>query len=481
MRKIINFKEDIQLINLTEARRNPELNPKISAYEALKPYKDNPNMYISFTKIDKIGINPKSYFNTPLGIYTYPLQVIWEEYQIDRKKTVGKAVPFAGENPFIWLVEKKPNSNFVDNMYTDYDSRDYDRDLKLLKVYARTSVSDWRWMEELFYGKHRRDPVGDEIIDYSFDKWTEEAKDRNAVMSMWNITRNLAIIRKDKKDLVEWNTILRKVLGYDGFADKSGKGYIHPSEPFQAVFLHKVAFKVVAEFLNKDYAEDQARVLPDWVKKSKVKDMISEIKNGKFIWKDGVWLSGTWEDGVWLSGTWEDGVWENGFWENGTWEDGTWENGFWQDGTWQDGTWKDGTWDDGIWDGGYWLGGHWRNGTWKGGGWVNGVWHNGTWEYGRWVTGEWEYGAWEDGVWENGFWEDGTWEDGIWISGDWRRGKWVKGLIYDPERKGDYQNSNVNSLTKDDDSFFGAIYEEHPEDYVYSGISPKEYFKGVKK
>ena len=107
-------------------------------------------------------------------------------------------------------------------------------------------------------------------------------------------------------------------------------------------------------------------------------------------------------------------VWEDGEWEDGTWKDGTWNDGTWEDGTWKDGTWNDGTWVDGTWE----------NGTWKG------------------------------GDWEDGTWEDGTWEDGTWKGGDWE-----DGWIYDPEKKGNYQ---------DDWKWDGG--------HIRSSISPKEYF-----
>ena len=99
-----------------EARRNPDRNKRISAYDALKPYKDDPDMYITFTEIDKLGINPKSEFNTPIGIYCYPLKEIWVEYDIESKESIGKVVPFAGKHPYIWLIEKKNNTNFIDDL-----------------------------------------------------------------------------------------------------------------------------------------------------------------------------------------------------------------------------------------------------------------------------------------------------------------------------------------------------------------------------
>ena len=65
---------------LSEKRSNPDKNPKLSAYDYLEQYKDDPDVYISFTDISKIGINPRSDFNTPNGIYTYPLREMWKDF-----------------------------------------------------------------------------------------------------------------------------------------------------------------------------------------------------------------------------------------------------------------------------------------------------------------------------------------------------------------------------------------------------------------
>jgi len=78
---------------ISERRRNPDQNPRISAYDALLKYKDDSDMYISFTSKRKIGINPASDYNTPLSIYTYPLKEIWKGFDHKHKRIV---VPFAG-------------------------------------------------------------------------------------------------------------------------------------------------------------------------------------------------------------------------------------------------------------------------------------------------------------------------------------------------------------------------------------------------
>lgn len=435
MRRMLEVK-DIELVNLMEARKNPELNPKISAYEALKPYSEDENYFISFTAIDKLGINPQSRYDTPLAIYTYPLKTIWKEYRVDSIKSVGKAVPFAGNSPYVWLVKVKDNVNFVRDMYTDYTSKEYDKDIKTLNNHILSNQDEYKKLLKDANGN--LEDIGS-IIDIYFIKWTKEAKERNAIMSMWNITRNLAYYRQGKP-AVQWSYLLHRVLGYGGFADVSGRGYIHPSEPIQACFFSTRSFDVVAEFLNKDYTKGES-----WLDLG-IKNKTINAENSKFfVDKDNlvIWSSGTWKDGSWNNGTWEDGIWEDGFWYDGIWKKGTWKYGTWSNGTWENGIWKNGTWGGGTWKYGGWHGGTWKNGTWE-----NGIWENGTWE---------------GGLWEKGTWLDGTWKDGTWDGGIWENGTWLKGKIFDPFKKGHFSPTN-----------------KWDGDYVETKLNPKQYFEGVK-
>ena len=326
---------------LIEKRRNPDKNPKIPAYKALEKYKDDEDVYISFTDIDKIGINPRSKFNTPLAIYTYPLKEIWGGFDHNAKHV---KVPFAEKSPYIWVVKEK-KEKFVKDLYSDYTSADFDRDMdqieKLygdqinfitistasqyvfdisniiidsvltpsspeqfqvnMKEFAKKGHYDfvkktlqmkpieWEtfvtklnkrfeklpdWKDVEVNPKARTSLSGRlqaKINNYNrefggLDKIINAASHFAAVKSpagsFWYVTRRVATLitakdnfeigdnfRMAKKDIIAWNKIFRE-LGYSGFADKSGKGIIHPAEPTQAIFLEKSAFKVIEKVSN---------------------------------------------------------------------------------------------------------------------------------------------------------------------------------------------------------------------------------------
>ena len=239
-----------------ELRKNPDKNPFIGAWDYVEQYKNDPDVYISFTKIDKIGINPKSQFNTPLGIYCYPLKEYYQIYLkplLDEKGdnakfkySIGSRAPFAGNSKYVNFIRVKDKSHFINDMYKDYGSDKFDRDYKILvRTYKEILFDEWKQGFKNFSLDYFPSPETDEgVWDSLYDEAKDTARVTNPVMTMWNLTRLLstALSSSDKQASTKWNLILSKDLGYSGFADKSGKGYIHPSEPMQAVFFKYSSF-----------------------------------------------------------------------------------------------------------------------------------------------------------------------------------------------------------------------------------------------
>jgi hypothetical protein len=414
---------------LLETRRIYKRLPNLDSFKELEKYKDKDDYYISFTNLEKIGVNPQSSFRTPLGIYMYPLKEAWENYEIEKNKSVKQSVPFAGERPNIYVVKLKPNIKFVKKA-SDYTSSDLERDLKILKEHALAN-------KERFYKSFYREKpeqLTEKVIDDKFKFWKLGAKLDYDVSALWNITRNMAFRGREdttsfsperRSVITNWNTLFYKVLGYYGFADKEGTGYIHSSEKTQAVFFTKLAFDVVSLVPNKELNGTESSWFIKGINKKEIKVKNTKTKyDGKeneLHWHNGIWISGTWENGWWLRGTWESGTWLKGYWFNGTWKGGTWKNGIWKSGTWENGTWEDGTWEDGTWEG----------------------------------------GTWKDGIWMKGVWEGGVWEDGTWLKGTWEGGTWRGGKIYDKGRIGNFKPD----------------WKWLPNGCVESPISPAEYWK----
>jgi hypothetical protein len=274
-----------------EARRNPEQNRKISAYEAISKYKDDDDVYISFVadvgtmsksaEGFKIGINPKSNFNTPNGIYSYPVRAAWRSYADHRERTLD--VPFAGEQPFIQIFRPKNPSRVME--LKQYSSLHYDKDYDILAD----------MIIEFFMTKNRMsEAVGWEAAKAILAMATDKSRNNTPGGKFWNMARftffaltgqlatsfideyeedliklmqdktakankgdekirlNIAVHQKNDTPTALWNKIFRK-CGYDGISDKYGQSIIHPAEPTQAVFFNGAFIKVLEGVYNKAY------------------------------------------------------------------------------------------------------------------------------------------------------------------------------------------------------------------------------------
>lgn len=227
----------MKILNLIESRRNQahpsqQRQPPDKLFDKYRSMSDEDisDMYVSFTEIDKLGINPQSSYNTPIGIYTYPMKYVL-------KHRTSRDLPFAGDRKNIWVVRSTVSELFLE----DYDS--LERDIRKIKDYLTDSMK----LED----SEANGIINDAIKSATFSNNLDASR-------MWNIARKVAKLmdnrskstRKetnyDKKghDTVYFNTVLRKVLGYRAIVD-NGLGIIHSNEPNQAVFLDTSSFEVV--------------------------------------------------------------------------------------------------------------------------------------------------------------------------------------------------------------------------------------------
>lgn len=246
--KYSNHGANMKLLELFEARKNPEQNPKVSVnrqiYDALRTARGDTiagieNLFVSFTAVDKLGINPQSEYKTPLGIYAYPARYVMKEAGSSR--SMDASLPFAGEHPYANIFNAVGNIVNVATMSSG-ESVDYCR--KVANLWAKVSGKDW---------KTSVDEVEDIISDAStHSKFAEYPGGR-----FWYVTRVAAkTLFGPKWGLtapVAWNKIFRSI-GIDGvvdYTDNGGHGIIHTSEPSQAVFFSIAAVGNVQRVDNK--------------------------------------------------------------------------------------------------------------------------------------------------------------------------------------------------------------------------------------
>lgn len=209
--------------NLHEARAKPELNPQLSAYEQLKPFKDDPSIYISFTTIEKLGIHPSAPDGgTPLGIYAFPLKDTWAMYKVDQHQGFERYPEISHGKTHIQILKWSGKPKMIDGLDT-YTRNHFDKDVKKLKETFEPKVVD--------------DAISEVRTDHPVITPFKE---------LYYVTRNLADTYPN-----QWNHILR-YLGYSVIIDR-GLGVIHYDEPCQALFLTSDAVNRIGSIHAKAY------------------------------------------------------------------------------------------------------------------------------------------------------------------------------------------------------------------------------------
>jgi hypothetical protein len=203
---------------LSEKRRGGEKNPKIPYTEMLDKYMDRDDIYITFTHLVKAGINPNSSYDTPLGVYCFPLKKAADFYG---KKNGVINFPFAAGRPYIFILKEKNNIKKID--VSKYTASDGEKDInKIIEIY-KDKVED---INELL----RRAKAGTDFAQLG-------------VGVFWYFCK---LVSDDLggKSTVNWNKILRKDLGY-GLVFDGGYGVIHPNERCQAFFTDSSKFEII--------------------------------------------------------------------------------------------------------------------------------------------------------------------------------------------------------------------------------------------
>lgn len=199
---------------LFEARKNPDQNPKLSDVEQLRKYKDDPDIFISYTDIPKIGMNPKYNFDTPMGVYFYPLQSFWNHFKSDFE--AGRMPKsFATSRRYIQIIKSKQRGKQIRDTRT-YTEADRKRDFDGLRKLGYDVDNAFKNIPDNMY------------TESEFGKFWNTINVLTSHITGWDKlgTNKLALAK---------NKILRK-LGYTFMSEIGGTGIIHPNEVSQGFF-----------------------------------------------------------------------------------------------------------------------------------------------------------------------------------------------------------------------------------------------------
>ena len=186
---------------------------EVTSYEDpakyLLKYKGNPDIYISFTSLPKIGINPSYGYSNPIGVYAYPLQTVLE----------GKA-PYAKDRTYLQVLHHTKMGKYI-------------RDLSSLSQTEYKDITS-KLGDMFIASKKFKDK--NEFLDY-LKKIEQGASNKSYGGVLFYL-----IVKLNNFDPVK-QTKTWRTLGYNMLGDLKGDGIIHPNEKEQVVFLEPSAYK----------------------------------------------------------------------------------------------------------------------------------------------------------------------------------------------------------------------------------------------
>lgn len=253
-------------IRIVERRRSekgqPRLDQRTADYDELKQYQENTadellkyerlagssdsrgrtyppveDLYVSYTGIEKIGVNPRSGYDTPLGVYSYPLSHV---LRVIKNTGNASAVEYMGDLPFVWVFTPRNANAGLD--IARYTEQQFKRDMAKLRQYMTSQGFD---PEE--YSRIEKEALNNA---FSFEK----DKAGPDISKLWNVTRVMGAELAKKKKMGD----IKVDFGKGDFVEinPAFTDYSKPWSDSQAP--DKVVAKVVSmHFDGNDYNMDQ--------------------------------------------------------------------------------------------------------------------------------------------------------------------------------------------------------------------------------
>jgi hypothetical protein len=200
---------------LREAQRHKkEKGEKFNALKKIEPYIGDFYVLFHKTELEKVGINPRSSYGTPLGIYTYPLT---KEYY---GRLMSKTLPFKGESEFTQFLKIK--EEYRDKVVVMDASGEV---MAGPDIYLHKGLR--AIIEKYDIEQYKSKSDYSDLIEYI----KEHARLKSNFQLLWYGISLLGT------SIAQWRRFLLD-LGIVGVIDL-GSGMIHPSEPTQAVVFSK--------------------------------------------------------------------------------------------------------------------------------------------------------------------------------------------------------------------------------------------------
>jgi hypothetical protein len=229
---------------------------------------DPPTAFFTLTHVQKVGINPQSQYDTPLGLYSYPVsdEIVdqlmgvyvpdpdFKPSQIKNKASnVTKKIlslvegymklPFVYDAPYITFFKVKPAGVFYTSI--GIDGGQFKSMIQALRGYT----------ESLGFKSF------DNILHPIMSTFGGKSSVDN-LKTVWELTQSLAHALAEGSDnspivkavssnsSVIWRRLMIEA-GVNVVVDDAGLGVIHPNEPTQAVIFKMSSVEIVQQFDNR--------------------------------------------------------------------------------------------------------------------------------------------------------------------------------------------------------------------------------------
>lgn len=232
-----NF-ELIEHIELTEASKIEDRD----SYIYLKnKYGNRANeLFVSFTSIPKLGINPQSKWDTPNGIYAYPISYYFKVHGAVEFKSYEKdGVRYINVfKPKDIIIDKVINGDLTESQYQSLIDKIKNTSELVKMCFNNTDVLKTynAFIED---GSYSDEDSIKGALDFHIRKYENESKIKTPLGFLWNVTRVLSANNDNvnTKNSNKWTSFFIK-LGIYGVINNNGEGIIHNNEKTQAVFFN---------------------------------------------------------------------------------------------------------------------------------------------------------------------------------------------------------------------------------------------------
>ena len=205
---------------------------------------------VTMTMIDKIGVNPRSTYATPIGVYFYPLDFYVSE------TSAGHIMPFP-ENPKyikIFRIDADQQSYLDLDQLSGSDFRGFVRSIK--SRFEEFAASFPETQGYLSQGRRETDELIDDLVDDSVGGALVQTPAGRFWYVLWQLSNNILNVPGERlsrrnaliqarRSSVLWNWMFRQ-LGISAVRDT--RGIIHVNERTQGVVFDPKVIQLVRTF-----------------------------------------------------------------------------------------------------------------------------------------------------------------------------------------------------------------------------------------